>query len=413
MTTSTAPPSSRAQGSINALELVGKHMEEVKIVLNGAGAASIATADLYVALGARAENIIMADTKGVIYTGRTAGMNEYKERYAVDTPARTLADALVGADVFIGLSVANVLTQEMVRSMATDPIIFAMANPDPEITYEEAQAARSDIIFGTGRSDYPNQVNNVLGFPFIFRGALDVHARAINMEMKLAATRALAALAKEDVPDSVIRAYGLDSLRFSREYIIPKPLDPRVLMWVAPAVAKAAMETGVARRQIDLDEYMNQLAARLGKGAQLMRLLEMKARKAPKRVVYGEGEDPKVIRAAHEVAINGIAHAHSPGQPGDDRVGHPGAGHGLCSGDRRPQQCVPARGLCAGAPRAAPAQGCDAGLCDRSHAPGQLLRPYDGRPGRRRRLHRRHDLQLSRSAAPRPAGASARRPGAR
>jgi malate dehydrogenase (oxaloacetate-decarboxylating)(NADP+) len=190
-----------------------------------------------------------------------------------------------------------------------------MANPDPEITYEEAQAARSDIIFGTGRSDYPNQVNNVLGFPFIFRGALDVHARAINMEMKLAATRALAALAKEDVPDSVIRAYGLDSLRFSREYIIPKPLDPRVLMWVAPAVAKAAMETGVARRQIDLDEYMNELAARLGKGAQLMRLLEMKARKAPKRVVYGEGEDPKVIRAAHEVAINGIAQPILLGSP--------------------------------------------------------------------------------------------------
>ena len=190
-----------------------------------------------------------------------------------------------------------------------------MANPDPEITYEEAQAARNDIIFGTGRSDYPNQVNNVLGFPFIFRGALDVHARAINMEMKLAATRALATLAKEDVPDSVIRAYGLDSLRFSREYIIPKPLDPRVLMWVAPAVAKAAMETGVARRQIDLDEYMNQLAARLGKGAQLMRLLEMKARKAPKRVVYGEGEDPKVIRAAHEVAIHGIAQPILLGNP--------------------------------------------------------------------------------------------------
>ncbi len=183
------------------------------------------------------------------------------------TDARTLAEALVGADVFIGLSVANCVTREMVRSMAHDPIIFAMANPDPEITYEEVQAARSDVIFGTGRSDYPNQVNNVLGFPFIFRGALDVRARAINMEMKLAATKALAALAKEDVPDSVIRAYGLSELRFGREYIIPKPLDPRVLMWVAPAVAKAAMETGVARRMIDLDDYMDQLAARLGKSA--------------------------------------------------------------------------------------------------------------------------------------------------
>ncbi|MBW7886523.1 MAG: NADP-dependent malic enzyme, partial [Caldilineaceae bacterium] len=187
------------------------------------------------------------------------------------------------------------------------PIIFAMANPDPEITYEEVKAARGDVIFGTGRSDYPNQVNNVLGFPFIFRGALDVHARAINMEMKLAATKALAELTREDVPDSVIRAYGLDSLRFSREYIIPKPLDPRVLMWVAPAVAKAAMETGVARNIVDLDEYMNVLAARMGKGVQTMRLMELKARKSPRRVVYGEGEHPKVIRAAHAVNLHGIA----------------------------------------------------------------------------------------------------------
>ena len=178
--------------------------------------------------------------------------------------------------------------------MAPDPIIFAMANPDPEITYDEVQAARSDAIFGTGRSDYPNQVNNVLGFPFIFRGALDVRARAVNMEMKLAATRALAALAKEDVPDSVIRAYGLSELRFSREYIIPKPLDPRVMMWVAPAIARAAMETGVARREIDLDAYMDQLAARLGRSAQIMRLLELKARKAPKRIVYGDRKSTRL-----------------------------------------------------------------------------------------------------------------------
>ncbi len=294
-------------GLLNALEIVGKKIEEVKIVLNGAGAASIATADLYLALGAKRENFIMCDSKGVIYKGRTAGMNEFKEKYAVETDARTLEDALKGADVFIGLSVANCVTREMVRSMSRDPIIFAMANPDPEITYEEVQAARGDVIFGTGRSDYPNQVNNVLGFPFIFRGALDVRARKVNMEMKLAAARALAALTKEDVPDSVIRAYGLTELRFGREYIIPKPLDPRVMMWVAPAVAKAAMETGVARRTIDLDEYINLLTARLGKGAQTMHMLETKARKNPKRVVYGEGREPRVIRAAHEAEVQGIA----------------------------------------------------------------------------------------------------------
>ena len=294
-------------GLINALEIVGKRIDEVKILFNGAGAASIATADLYVALGARPENIVMCDTKGVIYKGRTSGMNEYKERYASATTARTLEEAFAGMDVFIGLSAANCVTREMVRSMNSDPIIFAMANPDPEITYDEVQAARGDVIFGTGRSDYPNQVNNVLGFPFIFRGALDVHARAINMEMKLAATHALAALAKEDVPDAVIRAYGLSELRFGREYIIPKPLDPRVLMWVAPAVAKAAIATGVARRQLDLDAYMDMLAARMGKGAAVMRILELKARKAPKRVVYGEGEESKIIRAAYEASSHGIA----------------------------------------------------------------------------------------------------------
>ncbi len=295
-------------GLMNALEIVGKKIGDVKIVMNGAGAASIATADLYVALGAKPENLILCDTKGVIFKGRTEGMNEYKEKYASATSTRTLEEALVGADVFIGLSVANCVTREMVRSMGRDPIIFAMANPDPEITYEEVQAARGDVIFGTGRSDYPNQVNNVLCFPFIFRGALDVRARKVNMEMKLAATHALANLAKEDVPDSVIRAYGLTELRFGREYIIPKPLDPRVLMWVAPAVAKAAIDTGVARRELDMDAYLDMLSARQGKGAQIMHLLELKARKNPKRVVFGEGREPKVIRAAHEVDIHGIAH---------------------------------------------------------------------------------------------------------
>ncbi|HXF63386.1 MAG TPA: NADP-dependent malic enzyme [Caldilineaceae bacterium] len=294
-------------GLLNALELVQKSIDDIRIVINGAGAAGIAVADLYVALGARPEHIIMADSTGVIYKGREKGMNEYKARYAAETSARTLSEALVDADVFIGLSAANILSQKMVRSMARDPIIFAMANPDPEITYEEVQAARHDVIFGTGRSDYPNQVNNVLGFPFIFRGALDVRARAINMEMKLAATRALADLAKEDVPDSVMRAYGLASLRFGRDYIIPKPLDPRVLMRLAPAVARAAMESGVARRQIDLDAYMDQLAGRMGHSTLVMRKMERKAQQQPKRLVFGEGEHPKIIRAAYAVETQGIA----------------------------------------------------------------------------------------------------------
>ncbi|MEM7125907.1 MAG: NADP-dependent malic enzyme [Chloroflexota bacterium] len=294
-------------GLINACELVEKDIADVKIVINGAGAAGIASADFYIALGATKENILMCDSRGVIHAQREDGMNEYKAKYMALTNARTLEDALVDADVFMGLSAPNVLSRQMVRSMARDPIIFAMANPDPEITYEEAQAARSDIIFGTGRSDYPNQVNNVLGFPFIFRGALDVRASAINMEMKIAAAQALADLAKEDVPDSVMRAYGLDSLRFSREYIIPKPLDPRVLMWVAPAVAKAAIETGVSRIKINFEEYLDKLAGRMGKSAQVMRTMELKAQQAPKRLVYAEGEHPKIIRAAYAVAAQGIA----------------------------------------------------------------------------------------------------------
>ena len=294
-------------GLINALELVGKPIRDAKIVINGAGAAGIACAEFYVALGADKENIMMCDTRGVIYEGRLEGMNEYKLPWANETDARTLDDAMRGADVFIGLSIADCVSREMVQSMGDAPIIFAMANPDPEITYEEARAARPDIIFGTGRSDYPNQVNNVLGFPFIFRGALDVQARQINMEMKIAAAQALAALAKEDVPDSVLRAYGLDTLRFGPDYVIPKPLDPRVLMWVAPAVARAAMSSGVARRTIDLEEYQDQLAARLGKSVQVMRTMEAKARQEPKRVVFAEGEHPKIIRAAYAAETQGIA----------------------------------------------------------------------------------------------------------
>jgi malate dehydrogenase (oxaloacetate-decarboxylating)(NADP+) len=295
-------------GLLNALEVVGKQISDVTIVINGAGAAGIACAEFYVALGAKQENIILCDTRGVIYEGRREGMNEYKLPWAVETNLRTMEEALVGADVFIGLSAANCVSRAMVRSMAHYPIIFAMANPDPEITYEEAKAARPDIIFGTGRSDYPNQVNNVLGFPFIFRGALDVHARTINMEMKIAAAQALARLTKEDVPDSVLRAYGIDTLRFGPEYVIPKPLDPRVLLWVAPAVAKAAIESGVARREIDLNAYLDQLTGRMGKSELVMRNMELKARKDPKRIVYAEGEHPKIIRAAYAVETQGIAH---------------------------------------------------------------------------------------------------------
>ena len=297
-----------AAGLLNALELQGKKLDEVKVVINGAGASGIATAQHLVNLGLPKEHIIMCDSRGVIYKGRTERMNPYKERFAADTKARTLAEAMKGADVFIGLSVADVVTPEMVKSMADKPIIFAMANPDPEIRYELAKEARPDAIIATGRSDYPNQVNNVLGFPFIFRGALDVRARKINEAMKVAATKALAALAKEDVPDSVLSAYGLKSLHFGPEYIIPKPLDPRVMLWVSPAVAQAAMETGVARKHIDIDEYRRQLESRLGKGWEVMRMISDKARRAPKRVVFGEGEEDRIIRAAHQVKQEGIAH---------------------------------------------------------------------------------------------------------
>ncbi len=295
-------------GLLNALELVGKRIDGIKVVISGAGASAIACARFYVALGVRKENIILVDSRGVIYKGRKERMNPYKEEFAADTEARTLAEAMEGADVFLGLSVGGIVTREMVQRMAERPIIFALANPDPEIPYEEAKAARPDAIVATGRSDYPNQVNNVLGFPFIFRGALDVGARAINEEMKIAAAHALAALAREDVPDSVLKAYGLESLKFGPEYIIPKPLDPRVLLWEAPAVAKAAMETGVARYTIDLEEYRERLEAKLGKAREVMRIMINKAKMAPKRVVYPEGEEAKIIRAAHIVEAEGIAH---------------------------------------------------------------------------------------------------------
>jgi len=288
---------------VNALEIVGKRMDAIKVVVNGAGASGIACAEHYVSLGVKRENITICDTKGVVYKGRKEGMNPYKERFAHDTPLRTLSEA-----VLLGLSKKGAFTPEMIASLAPRPIVFAMANPDPEITYEAAQAVRDDLIMATGRSDYPNQVNNVLGFPFIFRGALDVHATSINEQMKLAATYALAALAKEDVPDSVCRAYGVERLKFGPEYIIPKPFDPRVLIWEATAVAKAAMESGAAQNPVNLDEYRDQLEKRMGKAHELMRIMTHKAQANAKRVVFPEGSHEKILRACHvlleeEVAI--------------------------------------------------------------------------------------------------------------
>ena len=302
-------------GLLNAVNIVGKQIEEVRLIVNGAGAAAIACSKMFTLAGVPRENITMLDSRGVIHTGRTERMNEYKAQFSQDTTARTLEEAIEGADVFVGLSVANVVSQDMVRSMAERPIIFAMANPNPEIKYELAKEARPDAIVATGRSDYPNQVNNVLGFPFIFRGALDVRASQINDEMKLAACHALAALAHEDVPDSVLSAYNLECLKFGPDYILPKPLDPRVLLWEAPAVAEAAMKTGVARRPVDLEVYRVQLEARLGKGWELMRSIIDKARSDPQRVVFGEGEQPKIIRAAAAVEEEGIGKTILLGRP--------------------------------------------------------------------------------------------------
>jgi malate dehydrogenase (oxaloacetate-decarboxylating)(NADP+) len=300
---------------LNWLELTEKDIARIKVVVNGAGAAGIACAELIENLGVRHENILMADSKGVIYKGRTEGMNPYKERYALDTRHRTLAEAMEGADVFMGVSVKDAVSKPMVASMNKKPLVMAMANPDPEISWDDAMSVRDDLVMATGRSDFPNQVNNVLGFPFIFRGALDVRARAINMEMKLAACHALADLAKEDVPDSVMRAYGVDSMRFGPNYIIPSPFDPRVLTWEAPAVAKAAMATGVARIQIDLDSYPEQLAARLGRGREVMRSVIVRAKKDRKRIVFPEGEELKILRAAERLVEEEIAKPILLGRP--------------------------------------------------------------------------------------------------
>jgi malate dehydrogenase (oxaloacetate-decarboxylating)(NADP+) len=301
----------------NSLEIVGKKHEDIRIVISGAGASAISCAELAIRWGVKRANIMLVDSRGVVYQGRKEGMNKYKERFLVETDARTLADAVRGADVFYGLSVADVLTPAMVKTMADQPIIFAMANPDPEIRPELAREARPDAIIATGRSDYPNQVNNVLGFPFIFRGALDVRAKAINDDMKFAASQALANLAREDVPDSVLRAYGVESMKFGQEYIIPKPLDPRVLLWEAPAVAETAMKTGVARKEIDIDQYREQLAYRLGKGEQVRYFIMNKARASggKKRIAFAEGEEPKVIRAAALIKDEGIGVPVLVGRP--------------------------------------------------------------------------------------------------
>jgi malate dehydrogenase (oxaloacetate-decarboxylating)(NADP+) len=292
---------------LNAVELAGKKLDRIRVLFNGAGASGIACAEHYVNLGVKRENIILCDTKGVVYQGRTAGMNPYKERFAQDTPLRTLEEAFEGVDVFVGLSVADSVTPAMIRRMTSNPIIFAMANPDPEITYELATATRPDAIMATGRSDYPNQVNNVLGFPFIFRGALDVRATAINEAMKQAATRALAELTRQDVPDSVCRAYGVERLEFGREYIIPKPFDPRVLTWEASAVAQAAMQTGVAQAPVDLEAYREQLERRQGKAHEVMRGVIHRAQRRPRRVVFPEGEETKILRAAQILLDEKIA----------------------------------------------------------------------------------------------------------
>lgn len=298
-----------AAGLMNALHLTGRDMKEVKLVCNGAGAAGIASLELLQATGFRPENLILCDTKGVIYQGRTEGMNQWKSAHAVKTKARTLAEALEGADVFFGLSAKGAVTKEMVKSMAAKPIIFAMANPDPEITVEEVAQVRDDAIMATGRSDYPNQINNVLGFPYIFRGALDVRATTINMEMKIAAAKALAELAREDVPDDVAAAYGTRP-KFGPDYIIPVPFDPRLISFVPPAVAKAAMDTGVARKPIvDMDAYRAQLRSRRDPVAGVLQRVFERLRRSPKRVVFAEGEEEQVIRAAASFAQQGLGTA--------------------------------------------------------------------------------------------------------
>ncbi len=317
-----------AAGLINALELSGKKIADVKIVLNGAGAAGIACLELLKAMGARHENCIMCDTKGVIWQGRTEGMNQWKSAHAVVTEARTLEEAMKGADVFLGVSAKGAVTPEMVETMADNPVIFAMANPDPEITPEDAHAVRPDAIVATGRSDYPNQVNNVLGFPYLFRGALDIHARAINDEMKIACAQALAELAREDVPDEVAVAYGR-KLQFGRDYIIPTPFDPRLIHVIPPAVARAGMDTGVARRPIiDMEAYRDALQARMDPTAAILQGIHARARQHQARMIFAEGDDPRVLRAAVAWQRGGMGSSIVVGRESDVREKLEAAGLG-------------------------------------------------------------------------------------
>ena len=306
-----------AAGLLNALQLSGKKIEDCKIVLNGAGAAGIACIELLKSMGAKHDNCITCDTKGVIYQGRTEGMNQWKSAHAVKTELRTLEEAMAGADVFLGVSVRGAVTQDMVKSMAENPVIFAMANPDPEITPEEAHEVRPDAIVATGRSDYPNQVNNVLGFPYLFRGALDIHARAINDEMKIACARALAELAREDVPDEVAMAYGR-KLAFGRDYIIPAPFDPRLIYKIPTSVARAGMDTGVARRPIlDLEAYSESLQARMDPTSSILQSVYARARNAQAQMIFAEGDDIRVLRAAVAYQRNGLGKSLVVGREAD------------------------------------------------------------------------------------------------
>ena len=315
-----------AAGLINALHLSGKLIQDVKIVLNGAGAAGIACIELLKSMGAKHNNCVVCDTKGIIYQGRTEGMNQWKSAHAITTPLRTLDEAMVGADVFLGVSVRGAVTSEMVVSMAPNPVIFAMANPDPEITPEEAHEVRPDAIVATGRSDYPNQVNNVLGFPYLFRGALDIHARAINDEMKIACARALAELAREEVPDEVALAYGT-KLSFGRDYIIPTPFDPRLIYRIPPAVARAGMDTGVARRPIvDMDGYELSLKTRMDPTASILRGINARARSSQARMIFSEGHDERVLRAAVMYQRQGFGQSIVVGRESDVLAGLEAAG---------------------------------------------------------------------------------------
>ncbi len=304
---------------LNALEVTGKDITQIKVVINGAGASAIATGKFFKTLGVAKENLMMVDSRGVIHHQREEGMNKYKSEFAIPTDARTLHDALQGADVLVGLSIAGSVTQEMIVGMAKDPMLFVLANPTPEIMPELILEVRPDAIIGTGRSDYTNQVNNVLGFPFIFRGALDVYATGINEAMKMAASKALAQLAHEDVPDNVLTAYGQTSIKFGKDYLIPKPLDSRVLLWVAPAVAQAAMDSGVARRKIDIDEYRQILISRQGASREVRQNIINRAKSGEmKRIVFPEGEEPKIIRAAAQIQDMGIGEPILMGRP--DRI---------------------------------------------------------------------------------------------